>query len=351
MGAQKHPDYVDEHPTIVLNPDPVALGKQPLITLKVVTGASTEETTLTLGDCTSMTQFMIGLSQHYQDTALTFKPTFEKFHQPDPVLDEALIPQVLPLLWYQEHAMPIPAAIQAMGAMLSTTSRIDVRLSADQVRAIHAWITKHTTVTQISETDAMIGFLATAIAAVSPAPVRRISYVLGTRSGRPTPESNYTAPSLTSMGNCMQTIATEEVQEDAAPWNFADAMRTSMNYVRDPEIMRRILALDSQMILRPGLVGDYLNLTTPDTMVYLNALHKIPVLNAHFGYIDRTRFYQYATAEHYVALLPANPTKRTSDGEWVANAGGIDASFMLKHARVPEFWKKLDEMLETVGSN
>ena len=51
-------------------------------------------------------------------------------------------------------------------------------------------------------------------------------------------------------------------------------MRTSMNYVRDPEILRRVIALDSQMLVRPGLIGDYLNLTSPDTMVYLNALHK-----------------------------------------------------------------------------
>lgn len=51
-------------------------------------------------------------------------------------------------------------------------------------------------------------------------------------------------------------------------------MRTSMNYVRDPENLRRILALNSQMLQRPGLVGDYLNLTSPDTMVYINALNK-----------------------------------------------------------------------------
>lgn len=89
----------------------------------------------------------------------------------------------------------------------------------------------------------------------------------------------------------MQTIATEEVPQDADPWcvrqyvftvkadlactrNFADAMRTSMNYVRDPENLRRILALNSQMLQRPGLVGNYLNLTSPDTIVYINALNK-----------------------------------------------------------------------------
>lgn len=35
------------------------------------------------------------------------------------------------------------------------------------------------TVPRVSETDAVVGFLSTAIAAVSPAPVRRIAYVFG----------------------------------------------------------------------------------------------------------------------------------------------------------------------------
>ncbi|KZP29880.1 hypothetical protein FIBSPDRAFT_1038589 [Athelia psychrophila] len=355
FNHQKHSDYVNEHP-YMLNPDPMALGKQPFITLKVVTNTSTGETTLTLGwchicgDCASMTHLMNSLSLCYQDIAATFKPSFDKYHQSDPVLDEELIPQVLPLLYYQEHAMETSIVLKSLETMLSTTSRIAVRISADQVRAIHAWVTKRTTVPRVSETDAVVGFFSTAIAAVSPAPVRRIAYILGTRSGRPVPESDFTAPSLTSMGNCMQTITTEEVTQDAAPWNFADAMRTSMNYVRDPENLRRILALNSQMLQRPGLVGDYLNLTSPDTMVYINALNKIPMLKAHFGYVDRTRFYLYGSSEHFVSMLPANPTKGISDGEWVADAGGIDVVFRLKHARVPGFWKELDEMMQAVSS-
>lgn len=49
-------------------------------------------------------------------------------------------------------------------------------------------------------------------------------------------------------------------------------------------------------------------------------------------------------------MLPANPTKGPTNGKWVADAGGIDVVFRLKHARVPGFWKKLDEMMQTVSS-
>lgn len=54
--------------------------------------------------------------------------------------------------------------------------------SAQQVRltALYSCASlKCKTVPRVSETDAVVGFFSTAIAAVSPAPVRRIAYILG----------------------------------------------------------------------------------------------------------------------------------------------------------------------------
>jgi hypothetical protein len=47
---------------------------------------------------------------------------------------------------------------------------------------------------------------------------------------------------------------------------------------RNPENLRRILGLHSQMLRRPGLTPDYINIHSPDTTVYINALHKYVVL-------------------------------------------------------------------------
>jgi hypothetical protein len=55
---------------------------------------------------------------------------------------------------------------------------------------------------------------------------------------------------------------------------FAETIRASMNYAREPENLRRILALHSQMFKRPGLIPDYVNLHSPDTTIFVNALHK-----------------------------------------------------------------------------
>ena len=51
-----------------------------------------------------------------------------------------------------------------------------------------------------------------------------------------------------------------------------------MKSARNPENLRRILGLHSQMLGRPGLTPDYINIHAPDTMVYVNALHKYVVL-------------------------------------------------------------------------
>lgn len=67
IPVQKHPDYVNEHP-YMLSQDPMTLGKQPLITLKVVTGTSARETTLTLGNATSSI-LHLHLTFQYQDGA------------------------------------------------------------------------------------------------------------------------------------------------------------------------------------------------------------------------------------------------------------------------------------------
>lgn len=51
-----------------------------------------------------------------------------------------------------------------------------------------------------------------------------------------------------------------------------------MNFARNPKNLCGILGLHSQMLRRPDLTPDYLNIHSPDTMVYVNALHKYVAL-------------------------------------------------------------------------
>ncbi|KAF8550951.1 hypothetical protein OG21DRAFT_353811 [Imleria badia] len=338
---EKHPDYVDGHP-LVLDRDLNASGEHPLLTLKVVEGNG--ETTLTLGwchilgDCTSMTHWANSLSLYYQGIQPSFMPSFEKYSEPDPTVEEDIVPEVLPLLYHQEHAIQNSALPVLFSNMFSATSRVVVRISATEVRAIHAWVSSGAKVSRISEADAVVGLLSACLASVSLASVERVAYILGTRGIHP-------ALSLTTMGNCMQTIATEKLEGNVGPWDFADALRKSVNFARNPENLRRILGLHSQMLRRPGLTPDYLNIHSPDTMVYVNALHKIPLLNVDFGFTDRVRFYVYGSGEHFLSMLPANPTLG-ADGTWTTNNGGIDIVFRLKHDRVDVFWKKFHESMK-----
>lgn len=91
-----------------------------------------------------MTHMMNSLSLYYQDIQPTFKPTFDKYHEADPTLDQSLIPQVLPVLYAQEHALDASIVLASLEKMVLATSRVAVRISATHVRSIHAWVTKYT---------------------------------------------------------------------------------------------------------------------------------------------------------------------------------------------------------------
>lgn len=71
-------------------------------------------------------------------------PTFEKYDEPDPTVEGYIIPEVLPLLYHQEHAIQNSALPALFSDMLCTTSRISVRIAALEVRAIHAWVSSCT---------------------------------------------------------------------------------------------------------------------------------------------------------------------------------------------------------------
>jgi hypothetical protein len=87
-----------------------------------------------------MTHWANSLSRYYQGIQPSFVPTFEKYDEPDPTVEEYIIPEVLPLLYHQEHAIQNSALNALFGNMFCATSRISVRISALEVRAIHAWV-------------------------------------------------------------------------------------------------------------------------------------------------------------------------------------------------------------------
>ena len=71
-------------------------------------------------------------------------PTFEKYDEPDPTVEENIIPEVLPLLYHQEYAIQNSALAGLFGNMFHATSRISIRISALEVRTIHAWVSSNT---------------------------------------------------------------------------------------------------------------------------------------------------------------------------------------------------------------
>lgn len=91
-----------------------------------------------------MTHWANSLSLYYQGIQPSFMPTFDKYDEPDPTVEEDIIPEVLPHLYHQEHAIQTSALPALFSNMRSATSRMSIRFSALEVRAIHAWVSSST---------------------------------------------------------------------------------------------------------------------------------------------------------------------------------------------------------------
>lgn len=87
-----------------------------------------------------MTHWANSLSLYYQGIQPSCVPTFEKYGEPDPTVEEDIIPEVLPLLYHQEHAIQTSTLPALFSNMRSATLRMSIRISALEVRAIHAWV-------------------------------------------------------------------------------------------------------------------------------------------------------------------------------------------------------------------
>ena len=91
-----------------------------------------------------MTHWANSLSLYYQGIRPSFTPTFEKYSEPDPTVEENIISEILPFLYHQEHAIQNSTISALFSNMFSATSRISVRISALEVHAIHTWVSSGT---------------------------------------------------------------------------------------------------------------------------------------------------------------------------------------------------------------
>lgn len=244
-----------------------------------------------LGDGTTALRFMTSLSDYYLGFTPALVPTFEKYLQPPPALERHLVDDAMHLAPQLAEDMPFASFLASIYQNMATTSRIQVKFTATQLKAIRVTANLEAT-TKISTSDALAGYLVTVLNKISPVTIENITNIISVglvyllfsanthldsfskyRGIEAAPGHKYTPPPFTSAGNvilnltpvkkipanarnsigCAATFL--DMQRDAngrilRSSLIASFIRNGIEQARDPECARRLAALFDESFTR-----------------------------------------------------------------------------------------------------
>jgi len=102
---------------------------------------------------------MEAFSNYYQDLPPPMVPTFEKYFTPDPTLERDLVKDVIPnvpYVPYLANLYELPVFFGLYNEMMTTTSRVDIKLSLAQLKAIKS-MADETASIRACTMDALLG--------------------------------------------------------------------------------------------------------------------------------------------------------------------------------------------------
>jgi hypothetical protein len=334
--------------------NPLDLVKEPLVRFKLTSWEKTGETSLSvsfchmLGDATTVARFIEAFSNYYQDLPPPMVPTFEKYFTPDPTLERDLVKDVIPYVPYLATPYELPVFFGLYNDMMTTTSRVDIKLSLAQLKAIKS-MADETASIRVSTMDALVGYFITVLNRVSEQPIEQIVTVADYRGAAAA--GPFVPPPKTSVGNPVVTMHSDKFPADTknSIGYLAGVNREILTRMRNPETLRRLVAMSSE------LLAEFVE--TRDRMFWwgielggigVNNLGKSSFASHHFGYQGQMRFYFYGSFERYLRIYPANP-ERLPDGSWKTYDGGVDVCFRVKHSLKAGVIEILEEDFRDIG--
>jgi hypothetical protein len=123
---------------------------------------------------------MEAFSNYYQDLPPPMVPTFEKYFTPDPTLERDLVKDVIPYVPHLTTLYELPVFFGLYNDMMTTTSRVDIKLSLAQLKAIKS-MADETASIRVSTMDALVGYFITVLNRVSEQPIEQIVTVADVR--------------------------------------------------------------------------------------------------------------------------------------------------------------------------
>jgi len=136
-------------------------------------------------------------SNYYQDLPPEMIPTFEKFGDPAPKIERQFIYDTLAQVPHLGIQYSTKRFHEMFNEMLSTTSRVDIKLTVEEILAIRDMVTKSTK-TKVSTMDCLVAYFVTVLNRTEEVPIREISNVI---------EVKHTQYSKVQLADYMASIA------------------------------------------------------------------------------------------------------------------------------------------------
>ncbi|KIM84836.1 hypothetical protein PILCRDRAFT_5880 [Piloderma croceum F 1598] len=289
---ENHPDIVDWLPMLF---DPSGVDNKPLVRFKLTTWKKTGETSLSvawghvLGS--TLMGLMLSISNYYQDLRPVMIPTFEKYLDPVPRIEQQYVYDTLAQVPHLGLHYSKERVHEMYNEMQSTTSRMDIKLDPADIMAIRDMARKSTEMS-ISAMDSLAAYLVTVLNKTEDVPIWRIYNVIEYRGAKSDPRSIYIPPPMTSAGNNTVTVHAKPMSTDrnASIGSIAEVIREQIIRTREPENLRRIVGLSDELFNKTTEAGHSFWWFPYEGAVGINNTFKISVHDQHFGYPDRTHF-------------------------------------------------------------
>lgn len=120
---------------------------------------------------------MSSLSNYYQGLPSPTIPTFEKYLHPEPVMKTEFIEDAAPYLSFLAIDYDVKEYWRRFEDGLSRITRVDLKLSWEQVQVISR-SAKQSTHVKISTMDAVAAYIITVIQRISDPPLRQIHHIV-----------------------------------------------------------------------------------------------------------------------------------------------------------------------------
>jgi len=116
-------------------------------------------------------------SNYYQDLPPAVIPNFDKYFDPAPKIEQPFIYDVLAQIPYLDVHYSAKRFHEMYNEMLSTTSRVDVKLTFKEIMAIRYMATRGTNM-KVSTMDCLAAYFITVLNRTEDVPIRQISNLL-----------------------------------------------------------------------------------------------------------------------------------------------------------------------------